>query len=63
MLPHSRMAIMEVYCAEVPNNVTLDVHQACDILSADTVANIEHRIKHPSPLSPFLSVDWTHDTK
>jgi hypothetical protein len=54
---------MEVYCAEVPNNVTLDVHQACDILSADTVANIEHRIKHPSPLSPFLSVDWTHDTK
>ena len=56
-------AIMEGYCAEVPNNVTLVAHQACDNLSADIVANIEHRIKHPSLLPPFLSVDWTLATK
>lgn len=51
------------YCAEVPSNVTLVAHQACDLLSADIVAHLEHRIKHPSALPPYLSVDWTPDTK
>ena len=51
------------YCVEVPNGVYVVAHQACDNLSSQLEAYIEHRCQYPSWLPPFLSVDWTPGTR